>query len=947
MKSPKQLRDSIRSLQQNISMVQETLLRRTDTGVAHIGKECKRTADALGELLKSQQVPDNYKVAVVGRFKTGKSSFVNELLGAKLASEDTNPETAAITTFKFGSKVMAKVSFLPLEEWAKLQTLYKEDSKHEEAHRVKMWHDFSKPRKNRDGDEDVFDLIALAKEYLQPGGFSIQIDLTEEGNKKAEGEFRRRLKEFTSGAKPHHCLVQSIEITSPATILDQGVLLIDTPGLDDTERFRVSLTENIVNDVDAVLFLTKSGVAYSQSEKDFLLTLLRKGTVKQLIVVITQVDQTYDQHVRSAEDSDEDPESIQQRIEKERKRIHKEIVATLDELSQEDTPAMARYREQLGNVEIAFTSAVLHRDWKAKKDLRYVIDANDPGGVEQLKQKLLKLLSSESRLAVAAHNITVGARSSLLDLQSVLHGKLDAIRNIKDKEVAEQKLRTFREQFGAASERFQIEVDKFVSDLEQGLQDKSRVHGVLLENIGLLANDQLATFEMNDYARHWRSRRSGSWGYMFDFQGKVANRIFPKVQQMLMEYIENYSQYVVEFEKVLNELSARGEAISQSLELGTTMPFDIQTRLAESLEKSIQSAQELIATEERDVTTLLNDFITDEVSERIAEKREAVSSVFGTGTTVRQSKEVHAFYADIKKLLATALDGHLRACAKSFCDFLIEEAKDAPQQALEVVQLMLEQAEDNIRAAAAAMVAGQKELAESTVKAIVTECDQTLTLISAGMDEQEAVSEPEVIVGTPLTEVASTESKPNTPLENLGSSWQGMVQYTATVVIKRLNLRDGETGWPIDRIFAERLLSGAQALCLIDPYLSNPHQIRNLNELLLHVAEKVHPKEIEIVTRHEPLESASHQEKSFENTKRDLFANYGVALTIRREHGLHDRYLIANHGVLFKLGRGLDIYKPATGLAAHRSTNRKVRQTEIDVFAVPDHPLIQAMTEST
>ena len=48
-----------------------------------------------------------------------------------------------------------------------------------------------------------------------------------------------------------------------------------------------------------------------------------------------------------------------------------------------------------------------------------------------------------------------------------------------------------------------------------------------------------------------------------------------------------------------------------------------------------------------------------------------------------------------------------------------------------------------------------------------------------------------------------------------------------------------------------------------------------------------------------------------------------------------------DHGVLFKLGRGLDVYKPATGLAAHRSASRRVRATEIDVFALPDHPLTQ------
>jgi GTP-binding protein EngB required for normal cell division len=67
----------------------------------------------LAELLKKQELPENYKVAVVGRFKTGKSSFVNELLGARLASEDTNPETAAITTFRHGPRVKATVRFVP------------------------------------------------------------------------------------------------------------------------------------------------------------------------------------------------------------------------------------------------------------------------------------------------------------------------------------------------------------------------------------------------------------------------------------------------------------------------------------------------------------------------------------------------------------------------------------------------------------------------------------------------------------------------------------------------------------------------------------------------------------------------------------------------------------------------------------------------------------------
>ena len=103
------------------------------------------------------------------------------------------------------------------------------------------------------------------------------------------------------------------------------MLLIDTPGLDDTERFRVTLTERVVTGVDAVLFLTKSGASYGQSEKEFLLSLLRKGTVKQLIVVVTQIDETYNKMLKEAEDNDEEPEPISVCIARERAKIKREI----------------------------------------------------------------------------------------------------------------------------------------------------------------------------------------------------------------------------------------------------------------------------------------------------------------------------------------------------------------------------------------------------------------------------------------------------------------------------------------------------------------------------------------------------------------------------------------------------------------------------------------------
>ena len=87
-------------------------------------------------------------------------------------------------------------------------------------------------------------------------------------------------------------------------------------------------------------------------------------------------------------------------------------------------------------------------------------------------------------------------------------------------------------------------------------------------------------------------------------------------------------------------------------------------------------------------------------------------------------------------------------------------------------------------------------------------------------------------------------------------------------------------------------MKGALHLSLVDPRLSNPHQLRNLQEFLLHVAETSRPKEIEVVTSFSPDESPGLQTRVLQETTGDLFKNYGVALTVRFETGLHDRWLV-------------------------------------------------------
>lgn len=940
MKSPKQLKSEILTLRASVEEIRDTLLHKVRDAKEPawgIGRDCAKAAEALDSLLKTQVIPEHYKVAVVGRFKAGKSSFVNELLGARLAGEDTSPETAAVTTFVHGPTVRAKIRFVGAEAWEGLRRLYADDPKHIDAHRMKMWSSFDgKARKNSDGEVvETFDLASLAKTYVRPGGHVLEITLEKPGDKASENAFRRRLKEFTSGTRPHHCLVERIEITSPSPLLDEGVLLIDTPGLDDTERFRVTLTEKAVEDVDAVLFLTQSGVAYGQSEKDFMLTLLRRGTVKQLIFVITQVDKTYEQHRSAAEDNDEDPETLAQRIRREERRIRDEIDATLAELGNDDSPAMARYREQLGVVGLVFTSARKHRDWKDGKGVDHGIHKDDPGGIEGMKTQLLQLLSTESRLALVAHNIASGTKLALDDLLGVIANRRAALRDIKDGEVAEQRLATFRGEFESARKRFQSAAEADVEVLRKNLADSDKRNDHLIEAIGLLADKELGAFESSDVGKHWKTRRSGYWGYMHDLQGKVANRIFPRVQQLLSEMTSHFAVFVDHFEKHLSALSGSSRDLAAKLDLGETLPFDLTKTLSGSLGKSLAAANELIAAEEQRIISFLDDFVSDEVSDKISAAREKVSDIFGKGTTYHQSAEVRAFYSEVRNLLQDALTTHLRERASAFGSFLVVEADGVPRNALAEVDATLAGAEQDIKAAATAHIGGERETFERECDAIGAALESVVEQCGPLIEPKDEVSDATLeTADTPPVVPAAVPPSIQTEGETTEGEWFERIQSEATEALKRLTLKDGDTDWPFERIFDKGLVAGCAKVALIDPYLALPHQVRNLKEFVLVIAESAKPKELLVVTSSTWNEGTGANVRIMDEVCKDLFRSYGTSLSITVDPTIHDRYVVFGHGLLFKLGRGLDIYKPATGLASHRQASRKVRRTDIDVFAV-------------
>lgn len=953
-RTPRRFREAIESARRQVEIVVGVLERHSGESHWGVGSEFKKASSDLKGLLERNTVPAEYKVAVVGRFKVGKSAFVNELLGQRLAGEDTNPETAAVTTFRHGSPVKATIHFISRPNWIELNKLYESNPGDPDAQRVKTWFSMD-PKESKQPDvkdQQRFDLKALEKEYLREGGYSIDIVLNNTLGKKGESEFRRKVKDFTTGTKPHHCLVEKIEIVAPSPILNEGVVIVDTPGVDDTERFRVALTEKAVEDVDAILFLTKSGASYSQSEKDFLISLLRKGTVKQLIFVITQVDHTYDQHIRQSRDQDEDSESIAQRIEREKARILAEVDATLNDLSRDaDDISMLRYREQFANVLIEFTSAANHRDAQQGETVEYPLFEHDPGGLKKVQQTLFETLSTESRLAATARSIEAGART-ILDAQlRLIESRRSAIKKLKNREVAERGLATFRDQFTKAGDEFSEAVAADVKLLTEVFKQRDKLASMSIENISLNAEIILASYETSDAGRHWRTRRSGYWGYMHDLESRVANKIFPSVATMLGGYTEELNGYVSKFKTHLGALSSASTRIANDLDLDAEISFDLESRLEGALVEMLESTQSLVEAEEQQIAKLLDEFVTEDVEEKISAAREKVSSVWGRGTTIGQSSEVSRFYKEVKAILGEALQNHLENRRKEFVQTLSDAAISLPDRALSEARAELTLAQESIRAAAGAQLHGRKEAFQLLAKEVESSIATTLEHASKMFfDENNIGPTDEIVVMTtdPVVDPSSnlgTVQNPGTPIDakpvdigiefELDSEWAQVVKKAATQLIARASLKDGENKWPWRRLFESRFIEGSERALIVEPHLSKSHQMRNLSEFILRVTEVTSLKELRIVTGPE-IQDSPGDDSHLRDLAHQILRDRNIDLNWDRDKTSHDRFVIFDTGAVFKLGRGLDIYKPSTGLAKNEPALRKVRQCEVDVFGPPD-----------
>jgi ribosome biogenesis GTPase A len=98
------------------------------------------------------------------------------------------------------------------------------------------------------------------------------------------------VKTFSVGGATPSEEVDFLEIGYPAPLLQERILLVDTPGVNDLSLQRADITYSYVPRADAVLFLLDAGQILKESERVFLEDKLLKGSRDKIVFVITKWD---------------------------------------------------------------------------------------------------------------------------------------------------------------------------------------------------------------------------------------------------------------------------------------------------------------------------------------------------------------------------------------------------------------------------------------------------------------------------------------------------------------------------------------------------------------------------------------------------------------------------------------------------------------------------------
>lgn len=208
-----------------------------------------------------------FQVAIVGTVKAGKSTLINALLGDTLASTAVTPETSVLAQFcNSKDSDYIKITFYTTKEWEEL-------TKSGEGLSRGFVEQF-----NEHGDP------SYNKKYINKKSKLIKVN--------SRDELKRQIEKWTDSETPEHFYVSEVLIGIKDSVLPEGILLVDTPGLNDPVEYRSAVTRKYIREADAVIACINAKNIENSDIKFIgqIQTNLETSNLNNVFIVATQID---------------------------------------------------------------------------------------------------------------------------------------------------------------------------------------------------------------------------------------------------------------------------------------------------------------------------------------------------------------------------------------------------------------------------------------------------------------------------------------------------------------------------------------------------------------------------------------------------------------------------------------------------------------------------------
>jgi len=255
--------------------------------------------------------------------------------------------------------------------------------------------------------------------------------------------------EYVAKGGTHLDEIEKVEVYIDSEFLKEGVVIVDSPGLNDPETERMKVTLNYVNNADSVLYLLTAQQAWKNNEKVFLEEkVFRKDDLDKIFFLVNYWDMI---------DNDSDRKDVLNFIQNEMK---KSIDIVSDELDVEIDmppviPVSAKTKENFEQLK-----QVLWEYLGAKKG-KDIIEAKQKK-IENIKQSLRSLL--EEKIEVQ--------KKKEQEISSILESLKQEIETYK-KEVDEFKNRLSSD-IEVAVESWSNDVEVYLRKMENIIQTRIR-----------------------------------------------------------------------------------------------------------------------------------------------------------------------------------------------------------------------------------------------------------------------------------------------------------------------------------------------------------------------------------------------------------------------------------------------------------------------------------------